>query len=529
MKIQDLTIEVRDVNLERVGLILATDLVGFEAVLRFNNVGNWRVALPANHVLADAISTPGSGIIVTGPNGVIVSGPMTSVTIDKSGDDLVGTLTVEGTDDSVILGQRLAYPTPTTADVTAQTVAYDRRTGLASTVMLGYVDANLGPSAPLARRVPALTLADDPGIGSTTFGSARFDVLGELLTSLASVDGLGFDILQQGPNLEFRVFAPEDKSGTIRMDVANDTLASTKFSFSAPNSTVAIVGGAGADTSRIFSQVTTTGSVEAQNLWARRIETFLDENNTDDSDELIQAGLERLAEDGATQISLDVVPASDLTMAYGVDWNLGDIVTVVVDQDELTATVTSVAIRIESNGVYVGATVGNPEGVDYESRLNKRQARTSQRVNALERKESPVPPSPYRRLYLTKNGTLAVANSSNVNLTGWTTGESIGGFTVVGNVITAQNEGNYNITVAVSFEANNTGTRTLSLAFGSGRTARVTTPANSATVQVSTVIVSLNSIPMAANETITLTVRQNSGASLNVVANPDTYLAIQSA
>ncbi len=388
MDIRDLTIEVRNSNLERVGQILASDLVGFEAVLRFNNVGNWRVQVPSDHPLAPDISALGSGIIVTGPTGVILSGPMTSVTIDKTSENPKGVITAEGTDDSVILGQRLAYPTPTTADVEAQTVAYDKRTGTASTVMRAYVNANIGPSAPSARKITELTLAADPVAGTTTFGSARFDILGELLTSLASVDGLGFDLLQQDQSLEFRVYQPADKSAEIRMDVANDTLSSTKFSYSAPGATVAIVGGAGAETDRIFQEVTTTESTTAQTSWARRIETFIDENNTEDTDELTQSGLEKLAEEGTTQISLEVVPSSDLTMAYGKDWNLGDVVTVVVDDDQLTATVTSVAIRIEELGVFVGATVGSPEGVDYESRLNRRQAKTSQRVNALERKES---------------------------------------------------------------------------------------------------------------------------------------------
>ena len=87
MNVNDLTIEVRDANLERVGQILATDLVGAEFILRFNNVGNWRISIPTTHPLADAFTAPGSGVILTGPTGVILSGPMTSVTIDQSTDD----------------------------------------------------------------------------------------------------------------------------------------------------------------------------------------------------------------------------------------------------------------------------------------------------------------------------------------------------------------------------------------------------------------------------------------------------------
>lgn len=565
MKITDLTVEVRNANFERVGLVAASELPGFEAVLRFNNVGTWKFSLPADHPLAPAVRELGSGIIVTGPNGVILSGPMTAVTVDKGSDDPIGMITVEGTDDSVVLGQRLAYPTPTTADVTAQTQAYDKRTGFASTVMRQYINANIGPSAPVARRISNMTLAPDPVVGSTVYGSARFDILGELLTGLAAVDGLGFDIKQQGPDLEFKVYQPADKSGFIRMDIANDTLSSTKFSYSAPSATVAIVAGEGTEDERIFQQVTTTASTEAEDAWGRRIEAFLDQRNSADSNELTQAGLEKLAEDGSTQISLEVVPSSDLTMEYGVDWDLGDRVTVVVDGEELTSTVTAVALKIESNGLFVGATVGNPEGVDYESRLNKRQSSTSQKVNSLERSET-IPtnaaggdlsgnyPNPVlanigtagnydrittdgkgrviagttsRRLYLTKNGNLNTTTGTTTDVTGWTTVENVGGFTLASNVVTVANAGIYNLTLAVTFAANSTGQRSLGVVLSGGRNFRVISPSNAANAQVTTVVCSLNSINIAAGETITLTARQESGGTLAI--NTDTYFSIQSA
>ena len=568
MRIEDLTLEVRNANLERVGQITASELPGFEAVLRFNNVGTWSLTLPANHYLASAIREPGAGIILTGPSGVLLSGPMRSVTVDKSTDDLVGTIKVEGTDDSVILGERLAYPTPTTADVTDQTQAYDKRTGVASTVMRAYVNANIGPAAPVERRIPDLTIGTDPLAGSTVFGSARFDVLGQLLSSLAAVDGLGFDVLQQDSVLEFKVYQPQDKTADVRMDIANDTLSSTKYSYSVPGATLAIVAGQGTDEFRLFREVTTAESTTAQTTWGRRIETFIDERSTDVEDELFQAGEEKLAEEGKTLISLEVTPSSDLTMEYGVDWNLGDKVTVVVDEDQLSATVTSVAIRIEGDGIYVGATVGQPEGVDYESRLNKRQAVTTQRLNNLERAEQAAGtstgtaggdlegeyPSPvlkavttagtyervtvdakgrtlsgaaYRRFHITKNGTQSIPTGTQTDVTGWTTVENVGGFSLASNVVTVTNAGNYNLTFVVTFDNNSTGQRMIGVQFSGGRVYRIASPSNAVAAHVTTVICSLNSINIAAGETITLTCRQESGVALNIQTS--TYFSIQSA
>lgn len=388
MRIDELIVEVRDASLERVGQILPADLVGFKAVLRFNNVGSWEIDLPEGHPVGSILKEPGSGLIVTGPNGVILSGPTTSATNSKTPDDPEGVWSIRGVDDSVILGERLAYPYPASADVAEQIQAYDIRTGQASTIIYEYVDYNIGPMAPLEREVPGLAMAIDPLVGSTVYGSARFDILGELISGLASIDGLGFDIKQTDGTLEFRVFQPVDRSAYIRMDVKNNTLAKTEYSYGAHSLSRAIVAGQGTETDRTFIEVTSTESLAAETLWGRRIETFIDERNTDDSNELEQAGVEALAEGGITLTSIDVVPSSDLTMAYGKDWDLGDLVTVDVGGQEVSALVTTVSMSIGEDGVRVGATVGNPTGVDYEALVTKKQTSTASRVTALERKES---------------------------------------------------------------------------------------------------------------------------------------------
>jgi hypothetical protein len=387
MRIDELTVEVRDASLARVGQILPKDLVGFKAVLRFNNVGSWEITLPNGHEVGETLRLPGSGIVVTGPNGVILSGPTTGATNTKTAENPNGDWTIQGADDSIVLGERLAYPTPSVADVSAQTEANDARTGVASTVMFGYVDDNIGPNAPVEREIPGLALGTDLGLGSTVYPSARFDVLGELLAGIASIDGLGFDIKQVDGTLEFNVFQPVDRSGYIRMDVANNTLSKTEYAYGSHSLSRAIVAGGGTGVDRAFVEVTSTESLAAEDAWNRRIESFIDQRNTTDENELTQAGNEKLADGGATLTSVDVVPSSDMTMAYGSDWDLGDVVTVVVDDQEVSATVTTVSMSVSSDGVRVGATVGQPTGVDFQSVTARKTTQTAQRVNALERKE----------------------------------------------------------------------------------------------------------------------------------------------
>jgi hypothetical protein len=384
MKVSDLIVEVRDADLNRVGQILATDLVGFTCVLRFRAVGTWEIPLRYDNLLADALRAPGAGIIVTGPTGVLFSGPTVSATREQSQDDPVGTWTIKGVTDEVVLGERLAYPTPTTADVAAQVDEQDVRTGVASAVMYGFVNANIGPSAPTARKIPALTLAADPAVGSTLVGRARFENLGNLLTRLAQIDGLGFGIKQDGSDLVFSVYEPTDRSAYIRMDIDNNVLTKSEYTYTAPTATRAIVAGGGAGTSRAFAEVTTDDSTTAETAWGRRIELFKDQRQTTDPDELLQAGLEELAGKGKTLEAISVSPSDDSTMAFGVDWDLGDKVSVVAGLTTISQVVTEVGISIDEDGVRIGATVGEPSVADEDSATSDVQQDQEVRITNLE-------------------------------------------------------------------------------------------------------------------------------------------------
>ena len=86
MQITDLTIEVRDKTLKRIGKI-PDGLVKGTFTPVHNGVGSWSLSLPAQHPLAQVLRTPGSGIIVTGPDDVLLSGPMTNPSVKASAED----------------------------------------------------------------------------------------------------------------------------------------------------------------------------------------------------------------------------------------------------------------------------------------------------------------------------------------------------------------------------------------------------------------------------------------------------------
>jgi hypothetical protein len=389
MRVDELTVEVRDPNLLRVGQVSDANLVGAVFVLKYNNVGSWTLSFPNGDPLGDLLRTPGYGVVVTGPNGgVILSGPTLSAKLDQTPEDPQGRWVVEGASDTLVLTERLAYPDPVQPDVSVQTSSHDRRSGSAETVMKQYVNANLGPSAPTVRRVAGLTISTDLNRGASVTQAARFTEMQTLLFGIAESAGLGYDVKQVNNALVFDVYEPVDRSAFVRLDVENDLLSSAEFGYVAPELTRAVVAGQGQAIERLFIERNSLESLEAETLWGRRIEQFKDARQSVEVSELEQAGDEALADSGKTVVTMSATPTDDVQLRFGVDWGLGDVVSVTAGDVQTTATVTEVGISVGTDGVRIGATLGTPAPFDFETRLVSRVSNQEQRVSALERNEN---------------------------------------------------------------------------------------------------------------------------------------------
>jgi Siphovirus ReqiPepy6 Gp37-like protein len=259
------------------------------------------------------------------------------------------------------------------------------RTGPAEDVLKAYVEANMGPSAPGARRVAGLTVEASNGLGASVTGQARFQTLQDLLKGLADVAGLGFTIEQLNNGLQFQVYQPVDRSSNVRLDLYNGRLTKSDYAYSQPKVTRTIVGGDGDGTARVFLEHSNDTSLGAEAAWGRRIEVFADARSTTDPAKLAASGEEVLANDGKTQLSVTINPSDDQTMLFGVDWNLGDKVSVVVGDVELVSVVSEVGLVVAADGVRLGATVGEPTTLDYETQLITRQKAQALRISQLER------------------------------------------------------------------------------------------------------------------------------------------------
>jgi hypothetical protein len=388
---EDLLVEVRDRTLTRVGAIPA-DLLTMDAEDIHNNVGAWKLQINAEHPLAAVLSTPGAGIIVTGPSDVLFSGPVTKTENAVTATDPLGTLTVEGVDDTIILADMLAWPEPTNGDAATQSRAYDDRTDAAESLMHYYVNANCGPGAPANRRRAGLIMGTNGARGAIVSKSARFQQLGELCKELAEPAGLGFRIVQRGSNLVFETYAVADRTKEARLGVVNNTLAGQRVSVSTPAKTRVIVGGDGDGSNRLFVPVDNADSIAAETDWGRRIEAFIDERSSTDTAELTQKGAEALADGGATIRAAQAVPMEDSALDFGRDWYLGDKVSVIVGGAEMAAVVTGMVLKVDSDGYRLGATLGDPTPLSPDAAAAAAQKDLESRVSSLERTAESTPP-----------------------------------------------------------------------------------------------------------------------------------------
>ncbi|WIM95765.1 hypothetical protein ACTOB_007895 [Actinoplanes oblitus] len=398
MRLDDLTVEVRNRTLDRVGQIRPEDL-DLAAEVNHNNVGAWTLRLPVEHPLAGLLRTPGAGIIVTGKTDVLFSGPVTESQSEATAADPVGTLQIHGVTDSVLLLDSLAYADPATYDPNrpfpfSVGAVEDKRTGPVETLLHAFVSANIGPAAPALRRqgtfLERLTMGANAARGPTTTKSARYDQLGKLLTELAVPAGLGFRIVQRGTGLVFETYAVRDRTDVVRLDIANSTLAGHKVIVGPPGATRVLVQGKdlvddAKVTIRNFVVSTTPTSLAAEAEWGRRIETFKDNSSRETHAELDQAGLEELAREGFTSLAVQAVPMDDSSMPYGPAWQMGDKVAVVVEGQELSSTVTGYVLKAGADGVRLGALVGDPTGFNRIRATAARIATVESRVSALER------------------------------------------------------------------------------------------------------------------------------------------------
>lgn len=233
---------------------------------------------------------------------------------------------LSGPDDMTVLEERRCYPVPGQPATNQGASAYDSRSGAASTVLLGYIDANAASLALAARQVPGLVTIADPAIGASIAWKARFDpLLSGVVAPIAEQRGLRVWITSTTSGARtVRVAAVANRSGAARFSLALGNLLSLRYKLAAPQATYVIAGGRGEEDARMFRA---SDNATAAADW-RRIEDFVDQraaSNSDGGTEL-QAAADRRRDESGPVESVDIVPIDTDRARFGVDWNVGDII-----------------------------------------------------------------------------------------------------------------------------------------------------------------------------------------------------------
>lgn len=323
----------RDVLYRNLGEI--NDYGSLSAELRFNDVGGWHLRASASSRAASLLTETG-GIIITrdnldglGPH-VVFSGPVTDVNLDAE------SLEVAGASDELLFVERVASPDPA-ADGSAgdpYATEHDLREGTASTVLREYVSVNCGPDAITRRTVPQLTLGTDLGVGSYVYGQARWIGLLALLQDLALAGGgLRFRLLQSDAavgEIVFTVTEATDRTASVVISQGRKTLGAWKRTIVRPPATYVYVLGQGEGINR---QVIEGGDGATAAAYGRYAEWVADRRDTNDVLKLEQERSNLLAEGSEARI-VSYTPLDAPSGTWGIDYDLGDLVTVITPDGE---------------------------------------------------------------------------------------------------------------------------------------------------------------------------------------------------
>jgi hypothetical protein len=388
--LEDYTVLVTDRDLTVVGDPISV-WTSLDITLRFNQPGSGILITPAYPWVREQI-VPGNRIVVIRNGEVLMSGPIEERLHERSDDGEHagdGRLTVHFADDLATVVARSVYPDP--ADTPPdQTIDNWTFTGNAELALRALVDLHAGPGALATRQVPQLVLGDLAGVGSSVAVNAqRQQPLGEVARQIAEVGGnLGFRTRQVGDEIEFVVYAPVDKSGTVRFSFGLGNLRYISHEMKAPTATSVSVGGQGEGADRAMIE---RNNATDETAWGR-FEKHVARPGSGPLADLEDDGDRALADGAATtRVTTNVADTPD--QRFGTHYSLGDIVAIEPwPGEEIIELVRVVHLQVyATTGEYVAAVIGNQAAVT-DPLWVRRVREIDERLGRIERSVMPAAP-----------------------------------------------------------------------------------------------------------------------------------------
>lgn len=266
-----------------------------------------------------------------------------------------------------IVAQRITMPPNHTA--------YDNKSGNAETVMKHYIDTNIVNPTDSKRAISNFVIAESQNRGQHIEHQSRFKNLSDEMNELSTISGLGW-IVYINPETKQYVFdclesrdltANQSTNPPVIFSPEFDSVKSLKFMESKLNyKNTAIVAGQGEGTARSVVEVGSLEGLERHEVYidARDISS-VDENQnaipkTEIEAKLIDRGNQKLLE-SKQETFLEGQILTNSTFSYGLDYDLGDIVTIQNKDWGVTmdARITEIKEIYEKSGFRLEATFGN--------------------------------------------------------------------------------------------------------------------------------------------------------------------------
>lgn len=314
------TLVVCDANWVPLGELAFPD--NWQFVDRLCDVGSGAVDCPASAENLELLRRGATVLVRREDQTVRQAGLVSTYGVSRAASD---TIKLTWRDTLAYLSGAQAWPNPGTE--TGQGLnEFDNRTGWTSTVLLGFVAANIGPGTGW-RQSPGLVVGEDLMAGNYLAApvQARWNNLLDLCRTVAIPNAAVFGVSTEDRTHTFWVRGAEDHSGDVIFSAELGNLGAGEQSLSAPVATRVDALGKGEGTARVTLMVTTPESLAQEAAWGRSF-VYVHESSSSDVPALTAEALRVLAEKGET-FSATYAVTPDGSFRYGVDYQLGDFVT----------------------------------------------------------------------------------------------------------------------------------------------------------------------------------------------------------
>lgn len=334
-----------------------------DAVLRLLAVGEWLLSAPLAGLECPDVGAVDS--IIVYDNAVIprivFAGLVRKVGGVEGGVARVvaaegTTLEFRGVDIYGLLAQRKVWPSPSTDPPWAD--AHDVRSGVGSSVAAGYITANIGSGAILARQVAGVTVVD-PVVGATSTWSGRLQPLDQMVGRICRESGIVCVATMTAPgSYRFLFQSPHDLSDTIIFTDQGDLEELSRLVAPA-TATYIVAAGQGELTARSFA------TADSGAVGLDRVETIYENTNITTSPGLTTAANTELILQGE-DVAVDGLVAADAAqrIRFLDDYQLGDWLGIEVDSVRYASQVEAVTISLTAQREVVRPVMGRASSND---------------------------------------------------------------------------------------------------------------------------------------------------------------------